>query len=178
MKRFAGPLAQFTAIVGGVTLLALTLLTCVSIIGRALSGVFPSAGFGPITGDYELIEAGIAFAIFCFLPWCQFTAGHATVDVFTNGLSATANRFLLALWEVLTALVAVLILWRLWAGMMGKMNNAETSFLLEFPVWWPYAACLLPAFVFAVVTLWSAWDRLRALTTGQDQRALTSESVH
>jgi hypothetical protein len=40
--------------------------------------------FGPVKGDFEVVEAGIAFSIFAFLPICQLHGGHATVDIFTN----------------------------------------------------------------------------------------------
>ena len=33
--------------------------------------------------DYELVEAGVAFAIFAFIPLCQIYGSHATVDIFT-----------------------------------------------------------------------------------------------
>jgi len=32
----------------------------------------------------------MAFCIFAFLPYCQLTAGHAAVDVFTDPLPARA----------------------------------------------------------------------------------------
>jgi len=56
------------AILGGLVLSALILVICVSIVGRTI-------GIGPINGDYELVEAGIAFSIFAFLPLTQITAG-------------------------------------------------------------------------------------------------------
>jgi TRAP-type C4-dicarboxylate transport system permease small subunit len=178
MQRMAGTLSYFSAIIGGIVLLALTLLTCVSIMGRALSGLLPDAGFGPIFGDYEIVEAAIAFSIFCFLPLCQFTAGHATVDIFTNALSRPINRALLALWETAMALASALILWRLYVGMLGKFNNGETSFLLQFPTWWAYAACVLPAAILVFVTIWSASDRFIALLTGKDQRGPRAGATH
>ena len=70
----------------GLVLSALILLICVSIVGRTI-------GIGPINGDYELVEAGIAFSIFAFLPLTQITAGHATVDIFTNSLPPKIQRF-------------------------------------------------------------------------------------
>jgi TRAP-type C4-dicarboxylate transport system permease small subunit len=178
MQRVAGALSYFSAMMGGIVLVALTLLTCASIIGRAMSGIFPNSGFGPIFGDYEIVETAIAFSIFCFLPLCQLTAGHATVDVFTNALSRPINRGLLALWEMVMAGAAALILWRLYVGMLGKLNNGETSFLLQFPIWWAYAACLLPAVILVFVTLWSATDRLIAVLTGHDRRNISGGAIH
>src|SRR5690606_41621866 len=94
----------------------MTLVTVVSIIGRAMI----SFGFGPVPGDYELIEAGAAFAVFAFLPWCQINRGHATVDVFTSYLSPAVNRVIDLVTELLMTAAVVLIAWRLWYGIDRK----------------------------------------------------------
>ena len=174
MDRIVQHLARLSALAGGLVLTALVCITCLSIGGRAMIW----AGLGPVPGDFELVEAGIAFAVFAFLPWCTLNAGHATVDIFTNGLSQQANRVLLAFWEVVMALTVAFIAWRLYEGMIGKVRNGETTFLLQFPVWWAYAACLVPACVTVLVALWSAWDRLRAVATRHDTRAVKSEAMH
>ena len=48
-------------------LIALILLTVVSVVGRALFSA-------PIPGDFELVEIGMAVAVFAFLPYCQLRA--------------------------------------------------------------------------------------------------------
>lgn len=174
MLRFIDRLALASAAAGGVVLVALVVMTCVSITGRALIDL----GLGPVPGDFELLEAGIAFTVFAFLPLCQLRAGHATVDVFTSAMPASVNRVLLAVWEVLAAAVLALIAWRLGAGLAQKFGNGETTFLLQFPVWWAYAACMVPAVVAVVVAVWSAADRLRAVFTGRDTRPISAESTH
>lgn len=174
MPRFIQILARLSALTGGLVLAALIVMTSLSIVGRA----FAFAGLGPVPGDFELVEAGIAFAVFAFLPWCTLNAGHATVDIFTNGLSEQVNRVLLAFWEIVMAATVAFIAWRLYEGMLGKVKNGETTFLLQFPVWWAYAACLVPACVTVVVALWSAYDRLRAVITRRDTRAVKAEAQH
>ena len=89
MARAIERLARMLALLGGLVLVALTIITCISIAGRALI----SFGLGPVPGDFELVEAGVAFAIFAFLPWCQLNRGHATVDLFTSFLSERTNRW-------------------------------------------------------------------------------------
>lgn len=174
MDRIARTLARLSALAGGLVLSALVVMTCLSIGGRALA----FAGLGPVPGDFELVEAGVAFAVFAFLPWCTLNAGHATVETFTNGLSEQTNRVLLAFWEVVMALTLAFVAWRLYEGALGKLRNGETTFLLQFPVWWAYVACLVPAVVAALVALWSAWDRLRAVATRRDTRAVKAEAQH
>ena len=54
MTTWVFRLARWSAIVGGVVLCAITLMSVTSITGRALSGV----GLGPVPGDFELVEVG------------------------------------------------------------------------------------------------------------------------
>ncbi|TDK46179.1 TRAP transporter small permease [Antarcticimicrobium luteum] len=176
-------LARFMAVLGGLVLTALILLTCVSILGRSLNGILHSdfvmgiapdlahwlidIGIGPVNGDFELVEAGVAFAIFAFLPLCQITAGHASVDIVANALPRGANRFLRMVTEVVFALVLILIAWKLADGMLSKKGYGETSFLLEFPVWWAYAASLFGAVVAAIVGTYMAVVRVTEFLTGR-----------
>ena len=156
IDRWMRAIAVISALAGGFVLIALVLMTTVSITGRAL--VF--AGLGPIPGDFELVEAGTAFAIFAFLPWCQYNRGHASVEVFTSFLPERINDVLLAIGDVLLFAIAVLITSRLWLGLNDKIMFGETTFVLQFPLWWAYAAAFAGACVFTLV---SAWCALRAL---------------
>ena len=182
MHNLMKGLARIMAMIGGAALSFLILMTCASIAGRLLNGLFHAewtraispdfaawmaSHVGPVNGDFELVEAGVAFAIFSFIPLCQITAGHAAVDVFANGFSARANRILRMVTEVVFALVLVLIAWRLAAGTVSKFENGETSFLLQFPVWWAYAASLFSAVVAAIVGLYMAAIRIYEAVSGQ-----------
>lgn len=187
-------LARLMAIIGGLVLTALVVLTCLSVLGRGLNtlghsdlltGLSQSAadalvatGVGPITGDFELVEAGIAFAIFAFLPICQLYSGHATVDVFTSGLPRRATRWLMAFWEVILTAVILLITWRLSAGMMDKINNGETTFLLQFPIWWAYALSLAAALVASLVAVYCAIFRLVTALTGRQVLPFSEGAGH
>lgn len=174
MARSIARLSEVCALIGGVVLSLLILMTCFSILGRALSGL----GLGPVPGDFELVEAGMALAVFFFLPLCQLRGGHATVDLFTAGLPSQINRLLLAFWEVVMAIAVTAIAWRLVVGMLGKVRNGETTLLLQFPVWWAYAICTVPAVIAVIVALWSAYDRLRGAATGRDSRPISPEGMH
>jgi len=177
------------ALLGGLVLCALILLVCLSVLGRAMNGVLhgPVAqvapglatalldwGVGPINGDFELVEAGVAFAIFAFLPLCQITSGHAAVDVFVTRMPAGFDRFLRAIAELAFAVVLVVIAWRLYDGMMSKRGYGETTFLLQFPVWWAYLASLSGAVVAALVGVYMAAMRLTEFLAG---RALLPENA-
>lgn len=172
MYKFFDNLSRFMAYLGGAMLVALVVLTCVSIVGRSLNSVLHSdwltnfapaiasralgLGIGPVNGDYELIEAGVAFAIFAFLPLCQISGAHATVEIFTSAMSPRFNRILQFLIDVIFAFALVLIAIQLLNGLQSKMRSGQTTLLLEFPVWWAYAMSMAGASVAAVISLYIA----------------------
>lgn len=183
MHSFIERLARLMAVLGGIILTGLVILTCVSVLGRGgntfghsdfltslsegAANALIATGVGPVTGDFELVEAGIAFAIFAFLPICQLYSGHATVDIFTSMMSQRSNRYLQAFWEILLTLTILLITWRLFAGMQDRIRYGETTFLLQFPVWWAYAASFVAALVASVVAVYCAWFRTVGALTGR-----------
>lgn len=156
IDKAAGWLARITALIGGVALLAVTIITCVSIVGRALA----FAGLGPVKGDFEIVEIGVGFAIFAFLPWCQYARGQARVDLFTSALGVRPNKIIDLIADVLMLIAAVIIARQLWLGMLDKHRYLETTFILQFPAWIGYAAALVGAVVFCIV---SAFCVLRSL---------------
>ncbi|MAY85486.1 MAG: C4-dicarboxylate ABC transporter permease [Pseudooceanicola sp.] len=176
MKQVMMGLSKLMAALGGIVLSFLIVLTCVSIAGRLLNGLFHGsfmqsiapgfsdwaigAGVGPVNGDYELVEAGVAFAIFAFIPLCQITSSHASVDLFADFFPDWLDRLLRMLTEIVFAGVLILIAWRLYDGMISKQRYMETSFLLQFPVWWAYAASLFGAVVSALVSCYVALVRI------------------
>lgn len=174
LSRLVEGLARLLAIVGGLVLVAITLVTVVSITGRA----FIWAGLRPVPGDFELVEAGVGFAIFSFLPWCQLKRGHATVDVFTSFLSDSVNRVIDLISELLMTGVICLIAWRLWYGMQDKIRYNETTFILQFPVWWPYAACMVAAAIGVIISFYVLGVRVREVATGRGRIEPGQGAVH
>ena len=79
-------LAKLCAIAAGVLLTTITLMTCVSVIGRNTIGK-------TIVGDFELTGAAAGAAIALFLPWCQMRRGNIIVDFFTAKVSERTNAW-------------------------------------------------------------------------------------
>lgn len=183
MHQAIGRLARGTAILGGFVLVGLVLLTTLSIVGRSLNDVLHSdaaarvlgggaqwlldLGVGEVSGSYELLEAGVAFAIFSFFPICQLYTSHATVDVFTSLLPKAATRALMAFWEVVLTAVLILISVQLFGGVQRYYGNGETTLFLQFPVWWAYSASFAASVVTCVVALYCAVMRVRECLTGR-----------
>jgi TRAP-type C4-dicarboxylate transport system permease small subunit len=157
LDRLVGAIAFWTAMAGGAVLIAVVVATVVSIAGRSL--IF--AGLGPIPGDFELVEAGTAFAVFAFLGLCQFHRGHVTVDLFLTRAGPRANAAIDVVANLLMTGAAGIITWRLWLGMLDKLSYGETTFILQFPIWWGFAAALVGAATFTLVCAYTVLRSLR-----------------
>jgi TRAP-type C4-dicarboxylate transport system permease small subunit len=150
LGRLVYGLARAAAIAGGCALTVVTLVTVVSVIGRALIPV----GLGAIPGDFEIVQAGVLFAVFCFLPWCHLERGHAIVAIVTDRFPLRISVVLEFLWDAFMLIAAAFIAWRLWAGLLDKFGNRESTFILRIPLWMLYSAGLIGALVFVVVTIY------------------------
>jgi TRAP-type C4-dicarboxylate transport system permease small subunit len=144
------------AYVGAAVLCALALISVFSIAGRALTPV----GLGPVPGDFELVEAGTALAVFCFLPWCHLKRGHAEVDMLWKAYPPAMRRVLEIVADGLMLFVWLLLTWRMGVAMLEYRANGETSFILRMPVWWGYALSLVPATLGCVVYAWRLLEDL------------------
>ena len=191
MIGFITQISRITSLVGGFMLAALITLTCLSIVGRMLNSflhlelvqdITPNlanylieAGIGPITGDYELLEAGMAGVIFAFMPLCQLRAGHAFVAIFTDKMPAKFRGVLICFIESVFALTLVLIAWQLGNGLGDKYRSHETTALLELPIWYGYAAAFIMAYAAGFVAVCIAYFEVIALVSGQPNRLLKEE---
>ncbi|WP_193182456.1 TRAP transporter small permease [Nisaea sediminum] len=151
-------LCRYLALFGGALLLFITILVVTSVTGRALI----PAGLGPIPGDFELVEFATALAVFSFLPWCQLQRGHVSVDILQSVLGKKVDSWLAAFYNTVMTAVSAVILWRLWGGMEDLRTYAETTFILQIPVWWAYAACLPLAALSVFASLWTVLRDVRA----------------
>jgi len=149
-------LSRLMAWFGAFVLVVLAVLSVLSIAGRALSGI----GLGPVPGDFELVEAGTALAVFSFLPWAHLKRGHAAVDLMWRIYPKPMQRVLEVLTDAAMFLVWCLLVWRMGVAMLDYRDNGEVTFILQFPVWWGYAASLVPAAFGCVVYAWRLLETL------------------
>jgi len=161
--RWIEALARASAIAGGVVLVFLSIMTGISIFGRGLLW----AGLRPVPGDFELIEAGIAFAVCAFLPWTQLRKGHASVSLLTDRLGDRANAAIALLTDMLLLTAAAFMTWRHFYGLLDKRNYGETTFILNYPLWWAYAGCLFGLAAWVIVAVWSVAASADALRHGR-----------
>ncbi len=149
-------LSRGTAWLGAAVLAAMALMSVVSIIGRSATAY----GLGPVPGDFELVEAGTAIAVFCFLPWAHLNGAHAAVDLFWGSYPVPMRRFLEILADAGMLAVWVLLTWRMGVAMQDYRAGGDTSFILRMPLWWGYAAALVPAVIGCAAYAWRLLESL------------------
>ena len=139
-------LAKGCAVLAGVLMTVITLMTCVSLIGRNTVG-------WTIVGDFELSGAAAGAAIALFLPWCQVRRGNIIVDFFTAKASASTNATLDRLGSLLFALALGLMAWRTSIGGLNAWNSQSTTMMMGFPEWVVYVFMVPPLVLCALIGL-------------------------
>jgi TRAP-type C4-dicarboxylate transport system permease small subunit len=139
-------LARGCAIAAGLLLTVITLMTCVSLIGRNTTG-------WTIAGDFELTGAAAGAAIALFLPWCQVRRGNIIVDFFTAKASARTNATLDRAGALLLAIVMGLLTWRSAIGGWNAWTSKAGSMMLGFPEWIVYLGIVPPLALTAAIGL-------------------------
>jgi TRAP-type C4-dicarboxylate transport system permease small subunit len=148
-------LCRALALAGGLVLIAMTLMSLVSIVGRA---VFAH----PLPGDYELVQLGCAVSVAAFLPFCQMRGGHVLVDFFTANARFAVRAALDALGAVLLGIAATVITWRLAVGASSLQEANDQTTILAIPTWWA-VALMVPSFaLLAAAGFYTAWRHWRS----------------
>lgn len=143
MGRLLDALATALALIGGALLLAVALLTVVSVGGRWFASQ-------PVIGDIELVQLATAASIALFLPYCQLHGSHLIVDFFTARSSGPVQRHLDAVGSLLAGLLFFLMAWRAGVAVDDMRRATETTMVLGIPLWIPYLA-MVPGLALAGV---------------------------
>lgn len=142
-------LAKLCAVLAGVLLTGITLMTCISLIGRNTTG-------WTIVGDFELSGSAAGAAIALFMPWCQLRRGNIMVDFFTAKASPQTQDRLDRLGALLLGLVMALLAWRTTVGGLSAWKSQSGSMMLGFPEWVVYVGIVPPLALTAVIALTQA----------------------
>jgi TRAP-type C4-dicarboxylate transport system permease small subunit len=142
MKILAS-LARICAVLAGLLLTVITLMTCASLIGRNTIGV-------TVTGDFELSAVAAGAAIALFMPLCQLQRANIIVDFFSARFGDKTNAGLDRFGALLLALVFALLAWRTSLGGLNSWRTNSETQIIGFPEWVAYA-CMVPPFVLTMV---------------------------
>lgn len=147
-----GPLAaiaQALATAGGLVMLGTAALVTFSVVMRWFTSQ-------SVPGDIELVQITTALAVFAFLPLCQAHRGNIMVDTFTLGLPQRVRDAIDAAWDLVYAIFAGMIAWRLAVGAWDTVRSNTVSMVLGIPIGWAIALCAVMASLLAVVAVATA----------------------
>jgi TRAP-type C4-dicarboxylate transport system permease small subunit len=139
--RVLEALAKLCAILAGILLTGITLMTCGSLIGRNTVGV-------SIVGAFELTGVAAGAAIAMFMPICQARRGNIIVDFFTARASERTQAGMDRLGAFVIALIFGLLAWRSTLGGLNSHSSGSETQIMGFPEWIVFAF-MVPAFVLA-----------------------------
>lgn len=159
---FAGAVARIVhawAILGGIVLVTVVMINVLSVIGGVVWKPFP--------GDFELTEIGCAVAAFAFLPYCQLTGANVTADIFTSGISARSVDALKLIASLIAMLFGLLLLWRMWHGMLDQKTYGYRTAIVEFQIWWGFVPILVSLALLALASLVTMLEAGRRVRDGR-----------
>ncbi len=139
------------ALLGGAVLLAIAVMSTWS----ATSGFVFSK---PLPGDFELVEMFVAISVFMFLPYCQMTGANVTADIFTAHARPRTIASLKLLAAAIAVAFSVLLLQRMYAGLLDYQRYVETTTILRIPIWYAYIPALISLVLLAIASLISVRD--------------------
>jgi TRAP-type C4-dicarboxylate transport system permease small subunit len=145
---------ELWALAGGLLLLAVVMVNVVSLIGNI-------ALARPVPGDFELVEMGVAIAVFAFLPYCQITGSNVTADIFTARAGPRTLALLMVAAAIVAFAVAVVLLWRMTAGLADLREYGEVTTIYQIPIWTAYVPILVSLFLLILASLISLIDAMR-----------------
>ncbi len=139
-------LAKLCAILAGVLIIVITLMTCVSLIGRNTTG-------WSIVGAFELSGFAAGAAIALFMPWCQVRRNNIIVDFFTTRAPQPVQDGLDRLGALTVAVVMGLLAWRTGIGGINAWNSGAGSMMMGLPEWTVYVGMVPPLALTALIGL-------------------------
>jgi TRAP-type C4-dicarboxylate transport system permease small subunit len=145
------------ALLGGLVLAGIALMTSWS----AASGWLFNK---PVPGDFELVEMLVAVSVFMFLPYCQLVGANVTADLFTAGAGPRTVAALELLGAVVALAFGLLLLWRMYEGLLDYRQYVETTTILKIPIWYAYIPALASLALLslaAFLSMQDAWRRCR-----------------
>jgi TRAP-type C4-dicarboxylate transport system permease small subunit len=141
-------ITRIFAILGGLVLCAMAILTTVSVTGRSFLNA-------PVTGDFELIGIGTGVCVFAFLPYCHLTKQNVIVDFFLNNAPDRAKSFFDTVGNFIYTVIIAVMTWRMSIGGWDLYKADEMTLIMEIPRWWTFPAAMVCLVLLLAVCLYS-----------------------
>jgi TRAP-type C4-dicarboxylate transport system permease small subunit len=144
---------ELWALAGGILLLAIVLLNAASLTGNFFLNQ-------PVPGDFEIVEMGVAVAVFCFLPYCQITGANVSADIFTSGAGPRTIAALSVLASFVAFAFSILLFRQMYYGLLDYRLYLQVTTIYQIPIWYAFLPILMSLFLLAVACLLSFYDAM------------------
>jgi TRAP-type C4-dicarboxylate transport system permease small subunit len=160
--NFVRKLIEYWALLGGVLLLGVVLVTAWSLFRDIVWSQ-------PVTGENEIVQVGIAVAVFSFLPYCQLTGANISADIFTARLGARVIALLTLLGAAVALVFACILVWRTWAGLFDYREYLETTPIMQFPIWMAFIPILISIVLLVLASAISIYEAIDDFRAGRER---------
>lgn len=160
MKRFVGLLQMLRAL-AMLALLAMMLVTIVDVTMRlALNRL--------LLGSVELVQWTLVAVVFLALPETFYARQHITVDVVDQWVSARALGRLRRLAAVATALLLIVMAWRMIRPAFDTLEIGDLTSDLQISLFWYWLPIVIGSLTAAIVAAILAVRAFRSAGGGED----------
>lgn len=147
------------ALLGGIVLLAIVIVTTVNAGAFALDKVARAFGgtLSGLPGYEDFVRLAVGCGALMFFPYCQLRRGHVAVDLFAKLVPDRVQTGLDRCWTLLIAALAGFLAWWMVLGMLETRADHALSPVLGWPVWPFYVPGILSLVLWAAVSVLQAF---------------------
>lgn len=155
MLRALRHLVAFWAVLGGAGLIAIMLVTSTNVLAFLADALVARFGVdvAALSGYEDFVRLFIAGSALMFFPYCQLTRGHVAVDIFVERLPAGLQRAMDRLYFLLTAALALFLLFYMAQGMAETRADGVITPVIGWPEWPFYGPGVVSLALWALVAL-------------------------
>ena len=152
------------ALLGGIVLLSIVLVTTVNVGAFALDRIARAFGatLSGLPGYEDFVRLAISGGVLMFFPYCQLRRGHIAIDLFATLIPERMQTILDRCWTLLIALLAGFLAYWMVLGMLETRADGALSRVLGWPVWPFYISGILS------LILWAGVAAVQAFGTEAD----------
>lgn len=96
---------------------------------------------------------GVAIAAFMFLPYCQITFANVSADIFTASAGPRLIKNLSRLGSIMALAFSLLLIWRMFAGLLDYQTYLEITAILQIPLWYAFVPSLISLCLLAIAAV-------------------------
>jgi TRAP-type C4-dicarboxylate transport system permease small subunit len=146
--------AAGAALAAGLLLLVIALLTTLNVPLKQFTGA-------PIRGEFEIVDLGVATAVFAFLPFAQLARGYVIVGVFTERAPSGVTRFLDGVAGIVFGICMAVVTWRMALGGFDIARTGDQTPILGLKLWWVFVVAVPSLGLLTVACAYTAWQDFR-----------------